>query len=521
MTESSPTGPASPFAPERLNEQERTRLAKRDALRAQQIDPYPHRIERSHTIAALRAREPEQESGKIFDIAGRLTLLRNLGRLSFGVLDDGTDTMQIMVRTNRVGREWYRDIWCKLIDLGDFLAVRGELTITRTGELTLDAARVQLASKSLKPLPDKWHGMQKPESRYRQRYVDLVANPEVREIFRTRAQTLRAIREYLDGAGFLEVETPVLQPIYGGAAALPFVTHHNQLHQDLYLRISFELYLKRLIVGGYDRVYEIGRDFRNEGVSFKHNPEFTQMEFYEAYTDYQQVMERLEALLVHVVERVCGGTTLTWQGQSISMAPPWRRMTLREAIEQATGLDIAELDTAATLRDAMRAKSIEVEAGHHWGKLVDSLLSRFVEPNIREPVFLMDYPRALSPFAKQKPGHEHLVERFELFAAGMELANAFTEINDPEDQYERFLGEAFLGQQGDEEAHQMDDDFIECLAWGMPPTGGCGMGIDRLVMLLADKSTIREVILFPHLRMTEAAAPSGPDGTGSPAEPEP
>ncbi len=486
----------------RRNDQERARLAKVRTLREQGIDPYPPRVQRSHTVAALHDMEPTAEGTEapVLAIAGRIVRLRNLGRLSFAALDDGTATIQIMVRSQHVGKEWYRDFWNRLVDLGDFLAVQGTLTRTRTGELTVDAQRIQIASKSLQPLPDKWHGVQDPEVRYRRRYVDLIANPDVRDIFRVRAQILRQLRAYLDEAGFLEVETPILQPIYGGAAAKPFVTHHNQLHQDLYLRISFELYLKRLIVGGYDKVYEIGRDFRNEGVSFKHNPEFTQIEFYEAYADYARIMDRMEEMLAGVVEAVCGSTTIRYQDAEVSFATPWKRMTLRDAIGMATEVDIEEHRTADGLRDAMRRVGIAADPDALWGKLVDSLLSRYVEPKVRDPLFLMEYPREISPFAKGVPGSDHLVERFELFVAGMELANAFTEINDPQDQYERFLGEVFRESQGDDEAQQMDEDFVESLEWGMPPTGGCGMGIDRLVMLLTDKSTIREVIPFPHLR---------------------
>lgn len=499
------------FDSEGPNYHETVRLGKVRNLKKEGPDPYPASIERSHTLAEVNDLNPE-DSPRVA-VAGRLIRLRDFGRLSFGVIDDGTDTVQIMIWRDKVGTEWYRSFWRKFVDLGDFLAVQGPLVRTRTGELTVDVEvqegidktgiGLQIASKSLKPLPDKWHGVQNPEARYRQRYVDLIANPDVREVFRTRARILQAIRGYLDGEEFLEVETPVLQPIYGGAAAKPFVTHHNQLHQDLYLRISFELYLKRLIVGGFDKVYEIGRDFRNEGVSFKHNPEFTQIEWYEAYVDYHGVMDRLEELLVRVVERIHGQLEITYQGKTISFAPPWKRMTLRAAIAESTEIDIDGHRTAEALREAMRSRGIPADPNQHWGKLVDGLLSRFVEPHVQDPLFLMDYPRALSPFAKSVPGSDHLVERFELFVAGMELANAFSEINDPEDQYERFLGEVFLSEAGDEEAHQMDDDFIESLAWGMPPTGGCGMGIDRLTMLLTDKSTIREVIAFPHLRQDE------------------
>ena len=493
--------PSRHFDPARLNDQEQARLHKLALLREQGLDPYPARVERTHTIADARALEPgtDEEAPQVA-VAGRIVLLRDLGRMSFAQLDAGTGAIQIMVRRNRVGADWYGGVWKACVDLGDFLSVRGSLILTRTGELTVDAQVCTVAGKALKPLPDKWHGLQDPEARYRRRYVDLLANPEAREVFRLRARTIRSIRNFLDDLGYLEVETPVLQPIYGGAAARPFTTHHNQLHQDLYLRISFELYLKRLIVGGLDRVYEIGRDFRNEGVSFKHNPEFTQLEFYEAWSDYRGIMERLESMLARVAVDVCGSTEVAYQGRTVSFAPPFERMTLRDAILEHTGLDIHELVAEADLRDAMRARGMDAGDDLNWGKLVDSLLSRYVEPRVVNPVFLYEYPKAISPFAKGVPGAPRLVERFELFAAGMEVANAFSEINDPMDQYQRFLGEKFLREHGDDEAHQVDDDFVEALTWGMPPTGGCGVGIDRLTMLLADRPNIREVILFPHLR---------------------
>ncbi len=311
---------------------------------------------------------------------------------------------------------------------------------------------------------------------------------------------LRALRRYFDDEGFLEVETPILQPIYGGAAARPFITHHNQLHQDLYLRISFELYLKRLIVGGYDRVYEIGRDFRNEGVSFKHNPEFTQLEFYEAYTDYAGVMRRTEEMIASVAQAVTGGTTITYQGHQIDLTPPWQRLPLRQAILQATGIDYEAYPAAEALAEAMKGIGHAPDPNSSWGKLVDSLLSRHVEPNLIQPTFLIDYPRDVSPLAKGSPDDPLQVERFEGFIAGMELCNAFSEINDPIDQLQRFVDENYRASHGDEDAHPIDEDYIEALSYGMPPTGGFGMGIDRLTMLFADKDTIREVILFPHLR---------------------
>ncbi|MCB0057355.1 MAG: lysine--tRNA ligase, partial [Caldilineaceae bacterium] len=347
---------------------------------------------------------------------------------------------------------------------------------------------------------DKWHGVRDQEKRYRRRYVDLLANPPVRDIFRTRAVIVRALRDFLDGEGFLEVETPILQPLYGGAAARPFVTHHNQLHQDLYLRISFELYLKRLIVGGYDRVYEIGRDFRNEGVSFKHNPEFTQLEFYEAYADYQDVMRRTEEMVAHVARQVTGGTTITWQGHTVDLTPPWRRLPLREAILEATDIDYEAYPDAESLAAEMRRLGHDPDPRSNWGKLVDSLMAKHVEPHLIQPTFLTDYPLDVSPLAKGSPDDPRLVERFEGFMVGMEICNAFSELNDPIDQLRRFIDEAYRARHGDEEAHPVDEDYIEALSYGMPPTGGFGMGVDRLTMILTDTDTIREVILFPHLR---------------------
>ncbi|MCB0099900.1 MAG: lysine--tRNA ligase, partial [Caldilineaceae bacterium] len=387
----------------------------------------------------------------------------------------------------------------KLIDLGDFVAATGPLVMTRAGELSVDCREIQFLSKALKPMPDKWHGVRDPEVRYRRRHLDLIANPEVREIFRKRAAIVRALREYLDSNDFLEVETPILQPIYGGAAARPFVTHHNQLHQDLYLRISFELYLKRLIVSGFDRVYEIGRDFRNEGVSFKHNPEFTQLEFYEAYADYQDVMRRTEEMVAHVAQRVTGGTQIEWQGQAIELKPPWKRIPLRQAILDACDIDYEQFPDAETLAAEMRRNGIDANPKANWGKLVDNLLSRFVEPNLIQPTFLVDYPRAVSPLAKSSPDDPRQVERFEGFVAGFEWLNAFSEINDPIDQLQRFVDENYRNNE-DDEAHPIDEDYVEALSYGMPPTGGMGIGVDRLTMLLTNKDTIREVILFPHLR---------------------
>ncbi|MCB9114229.1 MAG: lysine--tRNA ligase [Caldilinea sp.] len=489
------------FEPANLSDQERSRLHNLEALVAAGIEPYPARVKRTHTVADARALFERGDAGEdAVTVTGRIKRMRIMGKMSFADLEDGTGSIQLVLRKDSLPANFYDDVWKKLIDLGDFVGATGPLVVTKTGELSVDVREVQFLSKALKPMPDKWHGVRDQEKRYRRRYVDLLANPPVRDIFRTRAVIVRALRDFLDGEGFLEVETPILQPLYGGAAARPFVTHHNQLHQDLYLRISFELYLKRLIVGGYDRVYEIGRDFRNEGVSFKHNPEFTQLEFYEAYADYQDVMRRTEEMVAHVARQVTGGTTITWQGHTVDLTPPWRRLPLREAILEATDIDYEAYPDAESLAAEMRRLGHDPDPRSNWGKLVDSLMAKHVEPHLIQPTFLTDYPLDVSPLAKGSPDDPRLVERFEGFMVGMEICNAFSELNDPIDQLRRFIDEAYRARHGDEEAHPVDEDYIEALSYGMPPTGGFGMGVDRLTMILTDTDTIREVILFPHLR---------------------
>ncbi len=489
------------FAPDNLNDQEQARINNLRGLVAAGIDPYPARVVRTHTIAEARDLHADESAGEIpVSVTGRIKGMRAMGKMSFVDLEDGSGRIQVILRRDDLPAGWYDEIWKKLIDLGDFLSVTGPLVLTKTGELSVHAQSVQFLGKALRPMPDKWKGLRDPEKRYRRRYVDLLANPEVRDIFRTRAAIIRGLREYLDNEGFLEVETPILQPIYGGAAARPFVTHHNQLHQDLYLRISFELYLKRLLVGGFDKVYELGRDFRNEGVSFKHNPEFTQLEFYEAYADYHDVMRRTEEMVAHVAQRVLGGTVVTWQGNAINVAPPWKRLPLRTAILEATGIDYELFPDAGSLAAEMRTRGHEPDPRSNWGKLVDSLMAKYVEPKLIQPTFLIDYPRDVSPLAKGSPDDPRQVERFEGFMAGMEICNAFSELNDPIDQLQRFVDEGYRARHGDDEAHPIDEDYIEALAYGMPPAGGFGMGIDRLTMLFTDRDTIREVLLFPHLR---------------------
>jgi lysyl-tRNA synthetase class 2 len=382
---------------------------------------------------------------------------------------------------------------------------------TKTGEISLHVRTWRIIAKSLQPLPFakeqevdgqmmRYSAFKDVEARYRERYADLAVNPHVREVFRMRARVITALRRFFDEHDFIEVETPILQPIYGGAAARPFITHHNQLHQDLYLRISFELYLKRLLVGGYERVYEIGRDFRNEGVSFKHNPEFTQLEFYAAYLDYNDVMALTEQMIAFVGQQVHDATQITFGSHTIQLDPPWRRITLREAIREYSGIDYMQYPDAASLRQAMRAIGGHAPENASWGKLVDALLGDYVEPQLIQPTFVLDYPRDISPLAKRKADDPAHVERFEFFIGGLEMGNAFSELNDPLDQEARFMEMAQLYAAEDEESHPMDTDYLNAMCYGMPPCGGFGTGVDRLTMLFTNQSSIREVILFPHLR---------------------
>ncbi|MBK7200062.1 MAG: lysine--tRNA ligase [Anaerolineae bacterium] len=492
---------------ENLSDQEQARREKLARLQELNIPAYPARCQRTHTaqeaVAALEAAEATGTSAATVWLTGRLVALRIMGKASFAHIEDGSGRFQLFIRQNDVGAEIYENLLKKLLDLGDFVEASGALVRTKTGEPSCQVQSLRLISKALHPLPDKWHGLRDVETRFRQRYVDLLANPEVRQTFVTRARIVSAIRRYLDEVSFLEVETPILQPLYGGAEARPFVTFHNQLKQNLYLRISFELYLKRLLVGGYERVYEIGRDFRNEGISFKHNPEFTQLEFYEAYSDYGGMMRRCEELITSVARALNGHTRLTYQGHELDLTPPWRRLTMREAIRTATGLDYADYADAASLAAAMRGLGHPPEANANRGKLIESLFATHVEPNLVQPTFILDYPVEISPLAKKKDTDPTTVERFECFIGGMEISNAFSELNDPLDQLQRFedMGRALAA--GDEDAHPLDEDFITALCYGLPPTGGCGIGIDRLAMIFTDQPTIREVILFPHLRTKE------------------
>jgi lysyl-tRNA synthetase class 2 len=502
---------------------ELNRLEKLERLRSQGHEPYPTRAERSHTsqqairlfeaAEAAAAGSESQPQPVSVALAGRLRAIRPMGKITFAHIDDVDGRIQLFLRANDVGQEAL-DLFSREFDLGDFLQAKGEMFRTRTGEATLRVQSFRMLAKAITPLPAakdelvdgqvvRHATLADPEMRYRQRYADLAVNPDVRRIFRQRAATVSALREFLDQHDFLEVETPILQPIYGGAAAQPFITHHNQLKQDLYLRISFELYLKRLLVGGLERVYEVGRDFRNEGVSFKHNPEFTQLEFYWAYADYLQVMDFTEQMVVYAADRVLGRRTIEFKGQTINFEPPWRRLNLRQGLLETTGIDIAEYPTSESLAAIMRQRGMEPKFGLTRGKLIEGLMSDFLEPTLIQPTFLYDYPRDISPLAKSKPGDPSTVERFEGFVSGMELCNAFSELNDPLDQEDRFreMGREYAAD--DEERHPMDEDYLRAMRYGMPPSGGFGMGVDRLVMLLSESPNIREVLLFPHLRSRE------------------
>jgi len=504
-----------------LTNLERNRLEKLERLRSKGIEPYPTRAVRTHTsLSASRLFEAAEAAATAegvqpvkVSLAGRLRSMRPMGKITFAHIEDGEGRIQLFFRANDVGQEQI-DLFNKEFDLGDFVQASGEMFRTRSGEISLRVESYQMLAKAITPLPAakdevvdgevvRHSILSDPEIRYRQRYADLAVNADVRQIFRTRAAIVTALRSFLDGKGFLEVETPILQPIYGGAAAKPFITHHNQLHQDLYLRISFELYLKRLLVGGFERVYEIGRDFRNEGVSFKHNPEFTQMEFYWAYADYLQVMEMTEQMIAYVCDCVLGRRKASYDGHELSFEIPWPRLELRQGLINTSGIDIAAYPTAESLEAVIKQRGIEVKPGETRGKLIDHLLSEFLEPALIQPTFLYDYPRDLSPLAKSKPGDPLTVERFEGYAAGFEICNAFTELNDPLDQEQRFLEMGRDYDVDDEERHPMDEDYLRAMRYGMPPNGGFGMGIDRLVMVLTDNPSIREVILFPPLRTRE------------------
>ena len=473
------------------------RLESLNRIREKGIDPYPHCYHPSHAIKEAVALFERGEKAENISLAGRIMARRSMGKMIFADIRDSSGKIQLCFRYDILGEENFRLL--DEIDIGDIIGAEGKLFRTKAGEITLEVSQFTILSKSLRPLPEKWHGLVDTEKRYRQRHLDLISNEETRDIFMSRSKIITAIRNFLDSRGFVEVETPVLQPEAGGAAATPFTTHYQALDNDFYLRIALELHLKRLIVGGFDKVYEIGRAFRNEGISVKHNPEFTLLECYQAYSDYTNMMSLVEEMASYVAREVLGDTKITINGNIINLAPPWQRVYLRDAIKNYCDIDFEDYPDATSLRSKMEEKGMEVDPNKGRGKLVDELISTFVEPNLIQPTFLIDYPVEMSPLAKTKRGNERLVERFEGFINGMEIANAFTELNDPIDQRERFK-QQMRERVGDEEVEIADEDFLEALEYGMPPTGGLGIGIDRLVMLLTGQSSIREVILFPQLK---------------------
>jgi lysyl-tRNA synthetase class 2 len=479
----------------------RQRHDKLAALRRRGLDPFGGRYPVSHWAAPLHARlqgatDDELAALGPVSLAGRVVALRHHGKTCFAHLMDQTGRIQLYARADQLGDDYalFTDL-----DLGDFIGVTGGMMRTRTGELTVAVKAFTFLAKSLRPLPEKWHGLKDVETRYRQRYVDLVVNPTTREVFQLRSRIVRFLRAFLDARGFLEVETPMMQPIPGGAIARPFRTHHNALGMDLYLRIAPELYLKRLVVGGFERVYEINRNFRNEGVSTQHNPEFTMLEFYQAYADYTDLMELTETMFVELAQAMRGTTSLTWGEHAIELTPPWPRLPFFDGLGRALGTPVTPDTDAATLARAAAAHGLEL-SGQPADRIWKEVFEALVEPTLVQPTFVIDFPIELSPLAKRKREHPRLVDRFELFVGRREMANAYSELNDPIDQLARFREQAALLARGDEEAHWLDEDYVRALEYGMPPAAGEGIGIDRLVMLFADQPSIREVILFPHLR---------------------
>lgn len=488
------------------------RAAKLERIRANGIDPYPARFRRTCDTATATAlfeelehNEPPEDKLQNVSLAGRITSMRTMGKAAFLDLQDASGGIQALLRQNNLQKSF--DL-IKDLDIGDHLGVRGNLIRTRTGQVTIDAMELTVTAKGMRPLPEKWHGLRDVETRYRQRYLDLIANQaEVMPVFVLRSKVIRGIRRFLDDRGFLEVDTPILVPVAAGAHAKPFVTHHNALDQQLYLRIATELYLKRLIIGGFDKVYEIGRVFRNEGIDQDHNPEFTLLESYEAYADYIHVMDMVEQMVATIAKEVNGSTKVTVGDDVIDFTPPWQRLSLREELQKRCGIDLDAMDDEALRRRAGEL-NIDTLVLESRGRLIDKVLSTFVEPHLIQPTFVLDYPEEMSPLAKAKSGAPGYVERFEAFACGMEIANSFSELNDPQVQRERFEAqEKIQALYEDEEVDRRDDDFLTAMEYGMPPTGGLGIGIDRLVMLLAGQPSIRDVLLFPQMRPTQFITP--------------
>ncbi|MBX3301182.1 MAG: lysine--tRNA ligase [Nitrospira sp.] len=491
-----------------LNEQRQQRIKKLDLLREAGVAPYGSRFEvkdRAGHLLKLHGDKPKEtlEQEKIScTLAGRIVALRRFGKAGFAVLQDGADRLQVYLKKDLLSEQAYAVV--EQLDLGDWIGVTGTLFRTKTNEFTVEVHHLTFLSKALRPLPEKWHGLTDVETRYRQRYVDLIANPQVHQIFSTRSRIIAGIRAFLIERGFLEVETPMMHPIPGGATAKPFVTHHNALGVDLYLRIAPELYLKRLIVGGFPRVFEINRNFRNEGISTIHNPEFTMLEFYVSYADYQDLIALTEELVSSLAQQLLGKTIMTYQGKDIVLTPPWRRWSYHQAILEVNQLDPSALHDRENALAAAKRLNVPVAPQASLFTILNEIFEETVEPNLQQPTFITDYPIEISPLAKRKDSDPTLADRFELYIAGREIANAFSELNDPLDQRERFEAQAAQRAAGDDEAHLVDEDFLRALEYGMPPTAGEGIGIDRLIMLFTDQASIRDVVLFPQLRPENA-----------------
>ncbi|NLM76346.1 MAG: lysine--tRNA ligase [Clostridiaceae bacterium] len=481
-----------------LNEILKVRREKLKELQESGADPFQVvKYDVTHHTSDILENFEDYE-GKDVSLAGRIMSKRSMGKSSFSDLLDRDGRIQLYVRINDIGEKEYEAF--KKLDIGDLIGVKGTVFKTRTGEISVRVSQYILLSKSLRPLPEKWHGLKDTDIRYRQRYLDLIVNPEVKKTFILRSRIISAIRKFMDNRGFLEVETPILNTIPGGAAARPFVTYHNTLDMNMYLRIAPELYLKRLIVGGLERVYEIGRMFRNEGMSVKHNPEFTMMELYQAYTDYHGMMELAEQLISQVAQEVLGTMKVTYQGTEIDLTPPWTRLTMTEAVLKYAGVDFSKITSDEEARKVAQEKGLKLEGNPVKGEILNLFFEEFAEDNLIQPTFIMDYPVEISPLTKRKADQPELTERFELFITGREFGNAYSELNDPIDQKERFLDQVRKREAGDEEANMMDEDFVIALEHGLPPTGGMGIGIDRLVMLLTDSPSIRDVLLFPTMK---------------------
>ncbi len=482
-----------------INEQRQIRLEKLEALQKAGKDPYEITTAKQTITAAEIVEQFDNIEGQDVYICGRIMTWRDMGKANFIDIHDRSGRMQVYVRINDIGEEEFAEF--KKWDIGDIVEIMGFVFRTRRGEISVHAKEIRLLSKSLLPLPEKFHGLKDVDTRYRQRYLDLIVNPEVKDTFIKRSKIITSMRSYLDKINFIEVETPMLNTIPGGANARPFITHHNALDIDMYMRIAPELYLKRLIVGGMERVYEIGRQFRNEGMDVKHNPEFTTIELYQAYTDYYGMMDITEALIRNAAMEACGSLNITYQGTEIDIEKPFRRLTMIDAVKEYAGVDFNEFQgDDEKSREVAKKLGIEIDEDASWGTILNEAFEEFVEEKLVQPTFIMDYPVEVSPLTKRKPSAPHLTERFELFITCREFANAYSELNDGIDQYQRFKRQLELREKGDEEANMLDDDFVTALEYGMPPTGGMGMGIDRLAMLLTDSASIRDVLLFPTMK---------------------